>query len=664
MTTGPLTPAANAYPANIHANDPANPAMIARRITLPGLASIAAVIAIVYFAKDVILPLAIAVLITFALSPLAARLRKTGLPNVPAVLCVVTLAVAVVSLFFLVVAAQLSSLSQNLPTFQANIIAKVEGLREAGNGNGLVAQLGRTITAINDEISAATPTATGPSAAQTEPVPLPVEVVNSQSPMALLQDLVIPLISPIATVGLVIVIVIFMLLQREDLRDRFIRLVGSNDIHRTTYVLKDAGQRVTQYLLIQLLVNIIYAIPIGIGLYFIGVPNAVLWGMLTLVLRFVPYIGSVLAAAFPLFLAFAVSPDWSAVLWTLALFGTVELITSNFIEPYLYGSRTGVSPLAIIVSAIFWTWVWGPTGLVLSTPMTVCLVVLGRHIPQFQVFDIIFGDEPVLAPHARLYQRLLVGDTLEATARAEEAVETQYLDEYYRDVGIPALQIAQYDHARGVLTLDQRTRVARVAQQMVDDLSEVAHEELNEVREPPTPPSDTAPAPLPGAGFRLLCVGGRSDLDDVSAAMLAQVMATEGADATCLAHTDLTAARMRTQLPTALDAMVLAFLDPAPARASFLHIRRIKQAAPHLRVGVVVWQQPLPSAEPGTGGAPGPVPGDTAAKEVLQQALDIGADFAVTSIEAALLAAFVKDAPKPISTVKRPRQRNYMRVVA
>ncbi len=638
--------------------------MIAPRVTLPGLASIAAIIAIVYFAKDVVLPLAIAILITFALAPLASRLRKIGLPNMAAVLSVVTLAVAVVSLFFLVVASQLTSLAANLPTFQENIITKVEGLRDAGNGNGLLARLGRTITAINDEITAATPQSATPSTStsgQTVP-PMAVEVVDNQSPIALLQDLVVPLISPIATVGLVIVIVIFMLMQRDDLRDRFIRLVGSNDIHRTTQVLQEAGRRVTQYLLVQLLVNVIYAVPIGIGLYYIGVPNPVLWGLLTLVLRFVPYIGSVLAAAFPLFLAFAVSPDWSAVLWTLLLFGVVELTTSNAIEPYLYGSRTGVSPLAIIVSAIFWTWVWGPTGLVLSTPLTVCLVVLGRHIPQFQVFDIIFGDEPVLAPHARLYQRLLVGDAIEATVRAEEAVETQYLDEYYRNVGIPALQIAQYDYARGVLTQQQRAQVAAVARQMVTDLAEVADEELDERRNEIDPGKDGGGSDLSGEGYNVLCVGGRSDLDDVAAAMLAQVMITEGAAATTLGHTALSLSQMRTALTADIDCVVLSFLDPAPARASFLHIRRIKQAAPHLRVGVLIWQEPSLSAEPISGGPK--LAADATTSDLLQQVRDIGADFVTTTLADALKMAFVKDAPNPIASPRRLRARSSARIPA
>ena len=370
--------------------------------SLPNLVSVAIVVTIIYLAQAVILPLAVAMLITFALSPLVTRLRKLGLPNLPAVLLAVATAFAIIGLFFLVLVSQLGNLAQNLPQFQANIITKVENLRAASSDIGVIGQLTDMMTAINDKISVVVPVepASGGAAAPTAANPMPVEVVENKGPIGLLQDLVLPLISPIATTGLVIVVIIFMLLARDDLRDRFIRLVGSNDLHRTTQVLQDAGERVTQYLTVQLLVNVIYALPIGVGLWMIGVPNAALWGLVTLVMRFVPYIGTFIAAAFPLFLAFAVSPDWSAVLWTIALFLLVELITSNLVEPWLYGSRTGVSPLAIIISAIFWTWLWGPLGLVLSTPLTVCLVVMGRHIPQFAVFNIMFGDQPVLAAPA------------------------------------------------------------------------------------------------------------------------------------------------------------------------------------------------------------------------------------------------------------------------
>lgn len=639
----------------------------AQRITLPKLATIAAVVAIIYFAKDVILPLSIAVLVTFALSPLVVRLRTFGLPHLASVLVVVAGACVAIGLFLLVVVSQIGTLAQNLPTFQANIIAKVETLREAGNENGLISRFSDMITAINAEIgevvpvSSAAPQAGTAAAVPTAASPMPVEVVESRGPFALLRDLVLPLVSPIAMVGLVVVVVIFMLLERAELRDRFIKLVGASDLHRTTRVMTDAGDRVTQYLLVQLLVNVIYAVPIGIGLWLIGVPNAVLWGLVTLVMRFVPYIGTMLSAAFPLFLAFAIAPGWSAILWTVALFGVVELITSNVIEPKLYGSRTGVSPLAIIISAIFWAWLWGPLGLVLSTPLTVCLVVLGRHIPQFAVFDILFGDEPVLAPHARLYQRLLVGDDVEATARAEEALETMYLADYYRDVGIPALLSVQNDRGRGVLADTQMLRLVDAAQVMVSDLSEVVEEELAEARSPVSESQDEAEVgediSLAGDGFRLICVGGRSVLDDVSAAMLAQAMQAQGAAAVHKPHSVLAASRFRALATPDHDCLVLCYLDPSPSRGSLLQVRRIKLAAPHLRVGVVIWGMPANLNSDADSTVQNMI-NSTACS--LKDAREIGADFAVTSFDAVLHASFSTDAPNPVAA-RRSRPRSNLR---
>ncbi|WP_054008195.1 AI-2E family transporter [Cypionkella psychrotolerans] len=607
----------------------------AARITIGQLTAVVGVAAVLFVAQDVFVPLAIAMLITFALSPLVTALRRRGLPLLWTVLLVVALAFSAIAIFSFIVASQLAQLAQNLPIFQANIIHKVEGLKATGGEHGLASRLSDMITAINTEIGAALPTGVDK--------PLPVEVIQSSNALAFLENLVIPLISPIATIGLVIVVVIFMLLEREDLRDRFIRLVGTNDLYRTTQVLEEAGGRVANYLLVQLLVNVIYAIPIGVGLYFIGVPNAALWGMLTLILRFVPYIGSVLAAAFPLFLAFAVSPDWSAVLWTGALFTSVELITSNVIEPWLYGSRTGVSPLAIIVAAIFWTFLWGPLGLILSTPLTVCLVVLGRHIPQFALFDILFGDEPVLAPHAKLYQRILAGDAMEATFGATEALEELDVVDYHQTTMIPALLLAQDDSERGVLTPEQQDRLATVALEVVA----VLQAEMEAERDAP---SDTA---LPGLGLRLRVIGGRSPLDDVAAAVLAQVLQTEGAAAQFSPHLDLAPSRLAALDTANADCLLLCYLDPRPARASLLHIRRIKRAAPHLRVGVVILQMPADLADSASGlrhlNAVSPAK--------LVEAEDIGADFAVISLEAAMDAVWQRGTPKPVPDAHKPTPR-------
>lgn len=607
---------------------PSRSAATSRRINLPTLATIAAVVAIIYFAQAIVLPLAIAMLLTFALSPVADRFRKLGIPNIPAVLLVTAGAFSAVALFVLVVAGQLSSLSASLPEFQANIIAKVDAIRAASSETGLIRRFSDMLATINAEIGTA-----GEDPAASSRTPMPVEVIERQNIIGMVSSLILPLVSPIATAGLVVVIVIFMLLERAELRDRFIKLIGSDDLHRTTQVMQEAGGRVGRYLLVLFTVNVIYAVPVGVGLWLIGVPNALLWGLLTLVLRFVPYIGTILSAAFPLFLAFAVSPDWTAVLWTITLFATVELVTSNVIEPWLYGSRTGVSPLAIIVSAIFWTWLWGPLGLIISTPLTVCLVVLGKHLPQFAVFDILFGDEPVLAPHSRLYQRLLAGDVVEATTRAHEALEDAYIGEYYRDVGIPALLIAQYDSQRGVLSRDQQNRLVEVATLMVNNLTDLAESEEEE-----TDKDDERP----GHGFRILCVGGRSDIDDVSALMLSQTLRADGASSRQVSHGDLLRKRFRDAETAKFDCLILSFTDPSPSRASLLHIRRIKQAAPHLRVGVAIWAMEGDAelrSDPAVRGA------FAVTNEKLEEARTVGADFAVKTFEDLISESFKSERP-------------------
>lgn len=613
---------------------PVPEAVQSRRFTLTALIGATIITAVLHIGQDIFLPLAVAMLITFALSPVVSLLRRRGLPHLVAVLGAVTVTFAAIGLFVMIVVGQLGQLAQQLPTFQTNIMAKIDTLRQSGSENGIAARLSGVMTAINSEIGAALPAEGSAAPAQPTPDhPMPVQVIEPSNALGTLTNLVMPLVGPVGTAGLVIVVVIFMLLERDELRDRFIRLVGSNDINRTTQVLEEAGGRVAYYLLMQLLVNLIYAVPIGLGLWLIGVPNALLWGLLTLVLRFVPYIGSVLAAAFPLFLAFAVSPDWSAVLWTAALFLVVELITSNIIEPWFYGSRTGVSALAIIVSAIFWTWVWGPLGLVLSTPLTVCLVVLGRHVPQFEVFDVLFGDRPVLAAHARLYQRLLVGDVVESTHRAGEALEEGWIVDYTRDVSLPALMLAQADYERGVLTQAHEDRFAAAALAFVAELDPIVAEEQEEAR-------TESGEPLPGEGRRVLFVGGRSFLDDVAARMMAQAARADGADALWLPHEDLAASRFDVITGAGAQAIVLGYLDLAPLRGSLLQVRRLKRALPGVRIGVALWQAPEALADglAGDGGTLLSARRVEAAK--LEEIRALGADFVVTSPEAALDAVF------------------------
>ncbi|WP_132658563.1 AI-2E family transporter [Rhizobium sp. BK418] len=567
---------------------------------MPAFATMLAVVAILYFAKEVLLPLAIAVLLTFALSPISSRLRKLGLPRILAVVTTVVLASFILVLFALVVAWQVAEVAQDLSTYQGNIIGKIRALQESGTDNGIVKRLTSVVESVGREIDNAGQNQAAPGAAPREP--LLVEIFAPSRPIETLTSLISPLLGPIASLGLVVVVVIFMLLEREDLRDRFIRLVGYGDLHRTTEALQEAGSRVAVYLLMQLVVNCAYGVPLAVGLWAVGIPNAVLWGMLAIVLRFVPYIGPVIATVLPLFLAFAVDPGWSLVLWVAAIFIVLELISNNIVEPWLYGSRTGLSPLAIIVAAIFWAWLWGPVGLILSTPLTVCLAVLGRYVPQFEFLEILFGSEPVLDPKERLYQRLLAGDPDEATDQAEEMLEEDYLEDYYGSVAIPALLLAEQDRRRGVLTPEQMEQVYETATVLVSNLEDIAQEEEEEEEQegsnttveismtPGEEENSQEVEELPdGAGKTVVCIGGRGPLDDASAAMLAQVLQVQGAAVVAARHSDIANRRSRDVIPKGANAIVVCFLNEDSAKHAAILVRRFKRMYPSARVGAVLW---------------------------------------------------------------------------
>ncbi len=582
-----------AGPRRLYALSPATPSR------MPPFASVLAIIAVLYFAKEVLLPLAIAVLLTFALAPISSRLRKLGLPRVLAVIATVVLAFLVLTLFGIIVAAQVAEVAQNLPAYQGNIIGKIRALQESGADSGIVRRLTSVIESVGREINSADRRAVSSDLPPSGQEPLLVEIFSRSRPIETLAGLIGPLIGPVASLGLIIVVVVFMLLEREELRDRFIRLVGYGDLHRTTEALQEAGSRVAQYLLMQLVVNCAYGIPLGLALWALGIPNAALWGMLAIVLRFLPYIGPVISTVLPLFLAFAVDPGWSLVLWVAAIFIVLELTSNNIVEPWLYGSRTGLSPLAIIVSAIFWAWLWGPVGLVLSTPLTVCLAVLGRYVPQFEFLEVLFGSEPVLDPKERLYQRLLAGDPDEATDQAEELLEEDYLEDYYGKVAIPALLLAEQDRRRGVLTTEQMEQLFEAAAALVSNLEEIAREEEEEEEPEEGRQGGTVPEAgsgqgdaeeLPdGTGKTIACIGGRGPLDDASAVMLAQVLQVHGAEVISARHSDVATRRGGSLIPKETNAIVVCFLNEDAVKHVGLLVRRLKRMHPGTRVGAVLW---------------------------------------------------------------------------
>lgn len=625
------------------------------RMSLPTVATVVAAVAALYFGREVFLPIAIALLLTFALAPIVSGLKRVGLPRLPAVIASVLSAFTVLALFSFIVATQVSELAQNIPLYQSNILTKVRSLKETGVGGGIIARLSGVIERIGQELDRQE--TSPPTAGEPEREPVPVEIIARERPLQVLQNLIGPLISPLASAGLIIVVVIFMLLEREDLRDRFIRLVGYGDLHRTTEALQEAGKRVGRYLLMQLVVNIVYAVPIAFGLWVLGIPNALLWGLLALALRFVPYIGPIIGALLPLFLALAVAPGWSLVLWTAGLFVAMEMITGNVVEPWLYGSRTGLSPLAIIVAAIFWTWLWGPLGLVLSTPLTVCLVVLGRHVPQFEFLDVLFGNEPVLEPHARLYQRLLAGDPEEATDHAEEILEERYLFEFYDKVAIPALLLGEQDRVRGVMGDEQRRQVAASAQTLVANLDDSALEEAEgdddpAAAEPATADEDKQAQEvseddieLPdGTDISVLCAGGRGELDDAAAAMLAQVLEVQGATVSKASFADMEPASIRRLELDAVDTVVVGFLNRDSVKHARFLVRRLKRVKRALRVGIVFWSED----------------GDDK-NTAVELANDINADFVAYGMVEAVLGALSSDPPVALKIAAKRRMRRRLR---
>jgi len=437
---------------------------------------------------------------------------------------------------------------------------------------------------------------------------VPVEIVARERPLEVLQNIVGPLISPLGSAGLIIVVVIFMLLEREDLRDRFIRLVGYGDLHRTTEALRDAGKRVGRYLLMQMVVNIVYAIPIAIGLWILGIPNALLWGLLALALRFVPYIGPVIGALLPLFLALAVAPGWELVAWTAALFVVMELVTGNVVEPWLYGSRTGLSPLAIIVAAIFWTWLWGPLGLVLSTPLTVCLVVLGRHVEGLNFLEVLLGDAPALTPAQGFYQRALIGDPAEATNHAELSLkEGRPLVAYLDEVALAGLKLAERDAERGSLDEEKMERIDATVEEMMDNLADFeprrwfrkvptdkeeseeeegglaslanAEKDMEDDRLPVLEAADLAP------GFEgedaILCIGGRTPLDEAAAAMLAGVLQRHGLKARAVPSETISAAHIVSLEASKAKLVCLSYLGTGGSGAHIRYlVRRLRRILP------------------------------------------------------------------------------------
>ncbi len=608
--------------------------------------TVVVVIAALYVGSEVLIPITLAVLLSFVLSPLMELLRRLWLGRIVSALLAVLLAIGIIIALGGIIGTQIAGLVEQVPQYQTTITNKITSLRTL-----IATDLSSHLSGLTgkfEHAGASTQAAVEAGSSNSQPTPQPqgpkpVPVVITESPttsaLALGQRIITPILHPLADLGIILVVAIFILLQKEDLRDRLIRLFGSSDLHRATAAMDDAGRRLTRYFLTQLGINCLFGTIVGTGLFFIGVPSPVLWGILGALLRFVPYIGSYIAAALPIVLAAAVGTGWSMTLWTAALYVVTELVMGQAVEPMVYGHSTGLSPFSVIVAAIFWTWVWGPIGLILSTPLTLCLVVLGRHVEQLEFLDVLLGDRPALTPVENFYQRILAGDPDEAEEHAARFLADHPLSAYYDEVAVPGLRIAAADAKRGVLSSGQLHRIKAAVLELVHDVAD--HEDTDKPAQKPDASvagktldqKELSPAPAPqgdaGASDRLapgwdaetpvLCVAGRGLLDEAAAEMLVQLLDKHGIGARVVPREAASRGQIGTLDARDVAMVCILYVDMAGSPANLRPlVRRLRQRCPKAAILVGIWPEDDPTLK------------DQAARR------QMGADLYVTSLRDAV----------------------------
>lgn len=536
----------------------------------------------IYLGRPILVPLSLAVLMAFALAPLVGLLRDIHLGRVPSVILSVLLAVVIILGLAGFIGAQFANLAADLPRYQTNLLQKIEAVRGTAAQSSVVQGVSAVLKKLSDEVTGTSDNANAPKdgngsiASDTAQAgkPVPVEIVNSQTePLQVIENILEPLLEPLATLAVVIIFVAFILLQKEDLRDRFIRLAGAADLQRTTLALDEAATKLARYLFLQTIINLTFGMIVAVGLYLVGIPNSGLWGLVGAMLRYVPYVGVPLAAAFPVALSLAIAPGWITVVWTLAVFFVTEPIIGQVVEPYLYGRHMGLSAVAVIVAAAFWTWVWGPVGLILSTPLTMCLVVIGRHVPHLQFLDVLLGDAPPLAQEESFYSRMLAGDADEAVGQAEQYLKSHSLFAYFDGVALKGLTLAQHDVDRGVLDEEHRLGMRVSVQAFLDELWEREKDERDDEEEA----ARLEAIPAEWRDGAVLCIAGRGALDEAAAAMLAYLLRRHGIGARVISAEDAAPGRLHRIAPEGVQVVCASYLDPDNYKNARYLIRRVRK---------------------------------------------------------------------------------------
>ena len=590
-----------------------------RTATLQGLLIGAIVIAGLYVAREVLLPLALAILLSFVLTPPLLLLRRIKVPRVLAVGIVVAIGFGFIFALGWLMSREATKLAADLPKYSATLSEKITTLRTTTSESKVLKKAGDVLTDLQQQLDkpaaeALPAPSVGTPALKPGDKPIPVEIKEPEpSGWGLYQTIVGTLLPPLATAGIVLLFVVFILLQREDLRDRLIRLFGGSDLQRATSTMTDAATRLSRYFLSQVLINVTYGALIAAALWLIGVPSPIAWGILAGLMRFVPYVGVFIAVSVPLLIAAAIDPGWTTFVEVLVLFVVGEMTMGQVVEPLVFGRGTGVTPIAVIASTVFWTWLWGPLGLLLAMPMTVCLAVLGRHVEGLEFLDVLLGDEPALTPAQSFYQRALTGDAAEATYQAEFCLKDQSLETYLDQVALTGLKLAERDYERGAIDGDQEVKIANTVKEMMDNLAdfeprrwfaklrpapekngkerrkeeasgmatlaaaengEDEHGKLPVVERNELAPGWVVDAPI-------LSIGGRNALDAAAADMLAGVLRKRGLGVKEYGPEVISAAHISTLTGTEAKLVCLSYLGlgNGPALIRYL-VRRLRRILP------------------------------------------------------------------------------------
>lgn len=544
------------------------------------------VIAALKFGSELFVPLAISVLLAFSLSPVVRFLRRRRVPHVLAVIATVVLAFVVIFFVGAVVTTQVTELGSSLPRYQSALQLKVKAISHfTGGEGGAFERAGDTLRKLQEELekdqAAQPPPASGPGLSEgASPRPIPVEV-HPPPPTAVEQITTIigVALSPLATVGIIIVFVVFLLIQQKDVRDRAIRLIGTHDLERTTTALDDAARRLSAYFLTLVLMNTGFGVAIGLGLWVIGIPNPILWGILATLMRFMPMVGVFIAAAIPVVLAAAVDPGWVMLISVIGLYLVAEGIMNLIVEPLLQSSSTGLSALAILLAAAFWTLLWGPIGLLIAVPLTAVLVVLGRHVEGLNFLHVLLGDTPALTPAESFYQRMLAGDPHEAAEQAESLLKDMTLVDYYDDVVMEGLRLAQTDANLKKLEPSRLPDISETARAMIETLPDHVFGVDDEAAE--AMPEISPEWREPGA---ITCVAGQSALDELGATIIADLLRHRGFEPKILTMANVSAANLAGSEINGTKLVIISMID-IDHRGAYLKflVRRLRRILPHAR---------------------------------------------------------------------------------